>query len=183
MADVADGGHVHTGFFGELRLGAVFIEARQGQRSGRRAHPARCRGDEAIGVARVADDEDAHIAGGILRNGVALAVNISRLIARADPWRSKPCFARHSGASNAQFTRESLRRGSRGDDALGAAGTPVIQFPCPPATRHRLFVGNFDKVENDRLIPVRTIGARTRCEQERVTDLGRRRRDRNNEGL
>ena len=40
--DVADGGHVHAGLFGELRLGAVFVEARHGEEAVARARPARC---------------------------------------------------------------------------------------------------------------------------------------------
>ena len=58
MATIADGGDVHAGLFRELRLGAIFVEARHGEPAVARHVWRVVHGDEAIRVARIADDED-----------------------------------------------------------------------------------------------------------------------------
>src|SRR5450759_1189328 len=70
--EVRNSGDVHARFFGELRLGAIFIKHRHGEETvaghaGRVVH-----GDERIGVARIADDEHANVARGIFGDGTAL---------------------------------------------------------------------------------------------------------------
>ena len=72
MATIADGGHVHAGFFRKLRLGAVFVEARHGEEPVARHVGRVVHGDEAIRVARIADDKHPDVARGVLLNRPAL---------------------------------------------------------------------------------------------------------------
>ena len=63
----------HAGFGGELGLGAVFVEAGHGEPAVGGDALGVVHGDEAVGVAGIADDEDAHIGGGVFFDGLALA--------------------------------------------------------------------------------------------------------------
>ena len=60
-------------------------------------------GDEAIGVARIADDQDADIAGGIFLDGLAWPMKILPLMPSRS-LRSMPCLRGTLPTSNAQFT-------------------------------------------------------------------------------
>src|SRR5687768_3099510 len=71
--DVADSGGIHAGFFRELGLGAVLIEARHGEETIGREVASIVHGDEGVGIAGVTDDVDADVAGGVFLDGLALA--------------------------------------------------------------------------------------------------------------
>ncbi len=66
-------GHIDAGFLRELGLGAVFVEARHCEPAIARDRLRVVHRDQAIGVARISDHEDAHILGGVLLDRLSLA--------------------------------------------------------------------------------------------------------------
>ncbi len=70
--DVRDLAVLHAGLLRQLRLGPVLVEAGHGEPSVG-GHVGSVRpGDQAVGVARVADHEDAHVGGGVVVDRLAL---------------------------------------------------------------------------------------------------------------
>ena len=149
---VGDGGDVHAGLFRKLRLRAVFVERGHGEKPFLRHAGRVVGGDERIGVARIADDEHAHVGGGVFGDGIALAgeyfpVDAEQILAfhaglarhRADkqrPVHAAKAFVEIRGRHNAFKQRK---------------GT-VVEFHADAVQRgHRLFIGNFYQVEDDRL--------------------------------
>ena len=59
--EIADGGDIHAGLFRQLGFGAVFVQAGHGKEPIARHVGRIVHGDEAIGVARIADHQDAHV--------------------------------------------------------------------------------------------------------------------------
>ena len=70
---VGDCRNVYPGLLSELRLGAVFVEARHCKPPVVRHIRCVVHGDQAVGVARVADDECADVAGSVVLDRLALA--------------------------------------------------------------------------------------------------------------
>ena len=71
-ADIGDGRHIQAGLLGELRLGAVLVQARHGVEAVARDLRRVVHGDEAIRVAGVAHHQDAHVGRGVLLQRPAL---------------------------------------------------------------------------------------------------------------
>src|SRR6201987_89676 len=72
-AQIRDLGHMLSGFCGQLRFCAVFVQARHGKPAIARDAFGVVHSDQAIGVTRVADDQDSNVWSGIFLDGLTLA--------------------------------------------------------------------------------------------------------------
>ena len=167
--DIGDGGDVHAGFFRELRFGAVFVEARHGEETVARNSRRVVHGDEAIGVARIADDENADVAGGIFLNGLALADEDFAVDA-------EEIFALHAGfARDAADEQRPVHAAKAfveirgGDDAFEEWKGAIVEFHDDALQRGQGGF-DFDEMKNDRLVGAEH-GPGGDAEQERVADL------------
>ena len=167
--------HQHAGALGELRLGPVLVEAghREPAVGGNVGRVAA--GDEAVGVARVADDEHADVARRVVVDGLTLraedaAVDLEQVAAlharlagdRADEQRP-------AGAV------ERLLQGARGDDALEQRVRLVLELHDQAVERlHRRL--DLEQAQHDRLVGAEQL-ARGDPVDERVADLAGRARD------
>src|SRR5437763_5018731 len=70
--DIGDGGDIDAGLFGQVRFGAVFVEARRGEKAVARNFRGIIHGDEAIGIAGVSHNMDANILGRVFLENLAL---------------------------------------------------------------------------------------------------------------
>ena len=175
---VAPDGHVgrvapgNTGFLRELRFGAVLVEAHHGEPAF--AGNGRCvaHGNEAIGVARIADHEDADIGSGVLFNRPALADK--DLAVDAEQFLAfHTCFPRHT--ADEQGPGDSVEAAVEVAgcfDALKQRKGAVLQFHG-----HTLQGGHagldFDQLENDGLIGPEHLAAGY-TGQEGIADLAGR---------
>src|SRR5665213_3676107 len=130
---VGDGGDVHAGLFGELRFGAVFVERSHGEEPFLRHAGRVVGGDERIGVAGIADDEHADVAGGVLAMALPWPVKIFPLMPSRS-LRSMPALRGTAPTSNAQFTplKPSSRFdvGTRPFSSGNAQSSSSMQTPC-----------------------------------------------------
>ena len=159
--EVGDSGHVHAGLLRELRLGTVFVERGHGEETVLRHAGRVVRGDERIRVARIADHEHAHIARGVLGDGVALAGENFAVDAE-QVFALHARLARH-GADEQRpvHTFETFVEVRSGHEAFQQRECAVVKFHADALQRgHGLFIGDFDEVENDRLVwPERRAGS------------------------
>ncbi len=168
-AQIADFRHLHTGLLGQLALRTVFIQARHGEPAIRRHVLGRALGDEAVRIARIANDEDAHIGGRIVLDrlplaGEDLAVDVEEVFAL------HASLARHAADQDGPVrTLEALVqiRGRR--DAVQEGEGAVIQFHHH-TTQGRQGGLDLDQAESDRLVRAKD-GARGDAEEEGITDL------------
>ena len=111
------------------------------------------RSDERIRVAGIADDEHAHVCGGIFRNRVALArknlaVDAEQILA----FHSR--LARHrADEQRPVHALEAFVEIRRWHETFEERKRAVVEFHADAAERsHRLLVGDFDEVQDDRLV-------------------------------
>lgn len=166
---LADGGRGHTGLLGQLRFRAVLIQTRHGEPAIRRNRRSVVHGDHAVGVAGISHHEHAHIAGGILRNRIALANEDFAVDAQQ-------ILALHSLlAGNAAHQErpihilKSFIKAGGGHNALEKRKSAIVQFH-----HHSLESGqcgfDFDQMKNNRLVWAEH-GAGSDPEQQRITNL------------
>ena len=138
-------------FLRELRLRAIFIEPRHGKPAIARDRLRIVHRDQAIGIARISDHEDANILRGIFFDRLPLAdENLA-----VDPEQIlplHPSFARNT--SNEQrpiHIPKSFIEIGGGDDVFQERERAIIQFHDDPL--ERLEAGwDFDQVQRDRLV-------------------------------
>ena len=155
--EVGDGGDIHAGLLGELGLGAIFIERGHGEETILRNAGRVVRGDERIGVARIADDEHANVARGVLGDGIALAgENFS--VDAEKVFALHALLARH-GADEQRpvHALEAFVKVRGRHETFQERERTVVEFHADAMQRsHGFFIGHFDEVQDDRL--VRTEG-------------------------
>ena len=153
----------------ELRFGAVFVQARHGEQAVARDVRRVVHGDEAIGVAGIADDEDAHVARGVFLDGLALAdenlaVDAEQILAL------HAGLARHAADEQrpVHAAKPFVQVGRR-HDALEQRKRAIVQFHHHAVERgQRGF--NFDQMQNDGLVRAEHRAGGD-AEQEGITDL------------
>ena len=159
----------HAGLLGELRLGAVLVEPHHGEPAVGGHRGGVPHGDEAVRVAGVADDEDAHVGGGVLLDGAALADE--DLAVDAEEFLAfHPGLAGHAADEQGPVHAGEAAVQITGDlDALEQRERAVLKFH-----RHTLQGGqrrlDLDQLENDRLVLAEHLAAGETGENG-VTDL------------
>ena len=157
-------------FLASCDLGAVFVEARHGEEAVARNVRRVVHGDEAIGVAGIADDEHAHVA---RRRSSECAWPWPMKILPLMPsrsLRSMPALRGTLPTSSAQFTpRKPSSRLAVATTPLSSGKRAVVQFHHHALERRQGRL-DFDEVQDDRLVrPEHRAGGD--AEQEGITDL------------
>ena len=170
--EIRDLRHLHAGALGELRFRAVFIEPRHGKPALARHALRVVHRDEAVRIARIADHEHAHVAGGLPLDRLPLAdenlaVDPEQILAL------HPLLARHrADEQRPVHAGETLVEIGRRDDPMQQREGAVLELhhhALERAERRR----DFDQVQIDRLIRAEHR-AGSDAEEERVTDLAGR---------
>lgn len=156
-------------FEGELRFGAIFVEAGHGEPAIFWDGGSAVHGDPAIGVAGVADDEDADVAGGIFFDGLALADEDFAVDA-------EEVLAVHTGFSWEAADEEgpvdifkALIEVGCVDDVLDEGKGAVFDFHAD-AFEDFASGGDFDEVEGDRLVWAKHFAC-SEAEDQGVSDV------------
>ena len=166
---VLDDGVVGAGLGGELRLGAVLVEAGHGEEAFFRYAIGIVHGDEGVGVAGIADYEHAHILGGVASDGFALAgENLAVDAEQVTAFHSG--FARHGADEQRPVgVFEAFVEICGADHVVEQREGAVIKL------HHHAFEGrhaglDFDQAEIDRLVRAEDE-ARGDAEKEGIADL------------
>ncbi len=166
---VGDVAHRSPRLGGELGLGPVLVEARHGEPAvGRHLGRVGAR-DEAVRVARVADDEDAHIGGRVLGDGPALRLE--------DPAvHTQEITALHAGLARDGADEESPRGAVEGRLEVGGGDDVVHQREGAvvdlhdDALEHAHGGLDLEEPQHDRLILAEELAGRD-AEEDGVADL------------
>lgn len=157
--DIGDLGGLYACSSGDLGFGAIFIEAGHGE-------PTVCghvggvaKGDEGIGVAGIGDDDDAHIIGGAVVDGLTLtdedcAIGADEIAAL------HACLTGHT--TDEQCPVDAIKGDVgviTGDDALKEGLGAVVEFH-DDAFKRLHCLGDFQNLEDDGLVSAEdfTIG-------------------------
>ena len=167
--DVGDRRYVQACFPSQLRFGAVFIQPRHGEEPVARNLRRVIHGDEAVGVAGVAHNMDAHVARGVLLNRLALADKDLSVDA-------EQLFAFHAGLAGHAADQQSpvdaaepfLKVGRR-HDAFEQRKGAILQFHHHPLEGGQRGL-DFEQVQNQGLVRPEH-GPGSDAKQERITDL------------
>lgn len=134
----------------ELGLGAVFVELGHGEPAVGGDATGVVHGDEAIGVARVADDEHADIAGGVFLDSLALADENFSVDAQQ-------ILALHAGLTRHAADEQRPVHAAKafveirgGDDALEQRERAVLEFHDHAVERFQRRL-DLDEMKNDGL--------------------------------
>jgi hypothetical protein len=167
--DVGNGGDFDAGFFCELRFGAVFVKASHGVETVARDLGGVVHRDEAIGVAGIANDENADVLRRVLLDGLALAGEDFAVDA-------EEVFALHAllsrNAADEQspvHTAKAFVKISGGNDAFKEGESAIIEFHNDTA-ESRKGGFDFDEMQDDGLVGTEH-GTGGDAEEEGVTDL------------
>ena len=179
--DVADLTREHAGLLGQLRLGPVLVEPghREPAVGG---HVGRVRpGDEAVGVARVADHEHAHVAGRVVVDGLTLGLED----AAVDREQVAALHARLArDRADEQGPRRAVERGLQiggGLDADEQRVGAVLQLHHHAFQRGQRGL-DLQEAQHDRLVGTEQLTGRDAVD-ERVADLARGAGDGDVEGV
>jgi hypothetical protein len=125
-------GNVRPGFLCELRLRAIFIKPCHGKPAIARDRLRIVHGDKAIGVARIADNQNAHVFCRILFDRLALAdENLAVNAEQVLPFH--PGFARNAAHEQRPIhIAESFVQIGRSDDIFQKGKRTIIQFHDHP---------------------------------------------------
>ena len=154
---------------GELGFGAVLVQPGHGVPAIARHLRRIAHGDETIGVAGIADDQDAHVAGGAFLKRLTLAdenlaVDAEQVLA------FHSLFARHAADEQRPVhTAKPFLEVRRRDHARQKRKRAVVQFHHDTVERGQGGL-NFNQVQDDGLFRAEKR-AGSDAEQERVTDL------------
>ncbi len=160
-----------AGFGGELAFGAIFVKTGHGEPTVGRNVFGVVHRDQAVGVAGIADDEDADIGGGVFGDGLALTSEDFAVDA-------EEVFALHAGAARDAADEEGPVDAGEADIDAGGGGDAVeegkgavVEFHANAVqSGQRFFVIALDEAEIDGLIGAEE-GAGGDAEEEGVTDL------------
>ena len=173
--DVGDVLDQHAGLLGELRLGPVLVEAGHGEPAVGGDVGGVAAGDEAVGVAGVADDEDADVLRRVVVDGLTLgaedaAVDLEQVTAlHAGLAGDGADEQRPAGAV------ERLGERAGGDDALEQGIRLVLELHDQALERlHRRL--DLEEPQHDRLVVAEQLPGGDPV-HERVANLARRTRD------
>ena len=168
-SDVGDGTGIGAGSFGELRFRPVLVEPRHGVPAVARHLRRVVHGDQTICVARIANDEDAHVAGGVFLDCLSLA-DENPAVDAEQVFALHPLLARHAADEQCPVhAAKALVEIGCGNDAFERRKGAVVEFHDHAIERGQ---GGFDfnQVQNDRLVRAEHR-AGSDAEKERVTDL------------
>jgi len=162
---------VDAGFGGELAFGAIFVKTGHGEPTVGRNVFGVVHRDQAVGVAGIADDEDADIGGGVFGDGLALAGEDFAVDA-------EEVFALHAGSARDAADEEGPVDAGEADIDAGGGGDAVeegkgavVEFHANAVqSGQRFFVIALDEAEIDGLIGAEE-GAGGDAEEEGVSDL------------
>ena len=168
------------GFFGQLRFGAIFVQPRHGKPALARNLRRALHGDEAIGIARIAHDQDADIRRGVFLQGAALAsenfaIDGQQILALHA--RLARNAADEQCPMNAAKTLLQIRRG--GQFLHGGRGA-IFQFHDHPLQNGQR-LGDVHQVKNHGLIGAKDF-AGNNAKQNGIADGARRAGYRNTNG-